>query len=139
MKRITNSIISPLILLSIETIIIVILFFADRIDEFQLTTYDVRVAIRSSMWWSWFRLIFYSPILMIAIFCIPSSVKLQNHYKVPVLNMVVFLLFNTLYLQMDLPSFEYNEFVFWITVASIFISGWLYNKILKGLSKQKLK
>ena len=80
----------------------------------------------------WKLLIYYIPLVLIFIFFNKYFIKwdaINKSILFSIFNVIVFIGLNFLYKAMDLPSFEINEFLFWVTCISITISPVILGQI----------
>ena len=128
---IKNFVILYVCFLLIETLISVVLsLIYEALNRYGSYLYNsINVPIGLNLW----RLMFYYLPLTILFFVLFKYFnRLGISYKpvvFSIFNVLVFVGLNFLYKPMDLPSFEINEFLFWITCISIIISPIVLGKI----------
>lgn len=90
---------------------------------------SVNVPIGLNLW----RLMFYSiPLILIFWFSFKyfNSIKIYKPVVFSIFNVLIFTMLNLLYkLHKGLPTLEFTESLFWITVISIFLSPILLGQI----------
>jgi hypothetical protein len=90
-------------------------------------------SLRVPIAWNLFRMFFYYPLLLVCFFfTFKYFNKITIDYK-PILfsafDLLVYVILNFLFMSLDLPSFEFNHILFWITNMSVFISPLILGQI----------